>query len=164
MNAVVFSADGKFLASGGSDGFVKIWETTTWADKASLHVASGEIRSVAFSPDGKTLAAGIRYGMMNLWDVPTLKLRATIKAHKSDVWSVAFFPDGKLLASGDGDWDQPGEVKLWSVAKGREQGLLKHSGEVLCVAVSPDGKVLAAGSWDKTIRLWDLSSITGKVD
>ena len=95
-------------------------------------------------------------------DIPTKNERATVKAHKSDVWSVAFFPDGKTLASGDGDWDQPGEVRLWSVLTGRELRTLNHTGEVLCLAISPDGKFLAAGSWDKTIKLWDVSNLASK--
>src|SRR5437763_863662 len=154
ISSLAYSTDGKWLASGSSDGSVKVWSTTAWTPDVSLHVSTGEIRSIAFSPDGKTLAAGIRYGTVMLWDVPSKKERATLKGHKSDVWSVAFFPDGKILASADGDWDQPGEVKLWDTATGRERGMLKHSGEVLCLAVSPNGQSLAAGSWDKTIRVW----------
>ena len=97
-----------------------------------------------------------------MWDFPSLQERAVIKAHKSDVWSVAFFPDSKAFASGDGDWDQPGEVKLWSADMGKAIKTLNHTGEVLCIAVSPDGKLLAAGSWDKTIKLWDLSRFANK--
>jgi WD40 repeat protein len=83
----------------------------------------------------------------------------TLKGHASDVWGVAFTPDGKTLASGDGDWDRPGEVKLWSVETAKEVATLEHSGEVLCVAISPDGAYLAAGSWDKTIKLWELAKV-----
>jgi WD40 repeat protein len=69
---------------------------------------------------------------------------------------VAFTPDGRTLASGDGDWDRPGEIKLWNAANWRERQSLRHSGEVLCLAFSPDGRRLAAGSWDKTVRIWEL--------
>ncbi len=35
---------------------------------------------------------------------------------------------------------------------------LGHSDEVRSVAISPDGKTALSGSWDRTLRLWDLSS------
>jgi WD40 repeat protein len=77
---------------------------------------------------------------------------------------VTFSGDGKTLASGCGDKfnpGEPGEVRLWDVATGKEQATLKgHKEAVVCVAYSPDGKTLASGSRDETIKLWDVA--TGK--
>jgi len=100
----------------------------------------------------------VRYGTVKVWDVATRKEK-TLTGHTSDVWGVAFTPDGKTLVSGDGDWDRPGDVKLWDVDAAKERASLKHTGEVLCVAVSRDGSRLAAGSWDKTVRVWEMSKV-----
>ncbi|OAI49606.1 hypothetical protein AYO44_06270 [Planctomycetaceae bacterium SCGC AG-212-F19] len=158
VNALVYSPDGTTLASGSSDNTVKLWDAGTLKETASFAERTGEVRSLAFSPDGKTLAVGIRYGVVRLLDGKTAKEKANWKAHVSDVWAVAFTPDGKTLATGNGDWDRPGEVKLWDVQSLKERAVLKHTGEVLALAISADGK-LAAGSWDRTIRLWDLNKL-----
>jgi WD40 repeat protein len=70
---------------------------------------------------------------------------------------VAFAPDDRTLVSDDGDWDRPGEVKLWETGAWRERAARQHTGEVLCLAYAPDGRTLAAGSWDRTVQLWDLT-------
>ena len=41
----------------------------------------------------------------------------------------------------------------------QERTTLKHSSEVLFLAISPDGRALAAGSWDRTVKIWDLSGL-----
>jgi WD40 repeat protein len=74
------------------------------------------------------------------------------------VWAVAFSADGRTLASGDGDWNKPGDVRLWDTATWEQRGQLKHTGEVLCLAFAPKGSVLAAGSWDKSVKVWDLAA------
>src|SRR5262249_30605722 len=89
-------------------------------------------------------------------------------AHTLGVMPVAFHPDGKVVATASraGRSADRGEVRLWTVATGRQLGAtLEHDGEVHALAFSPDGKLLlTAGARYTTghgvIRLWDPA--TGK--
>jgi WD40 repeat protein len=56
--SVVFSPDGKTLASGSSDHTVKLWDLGTRQEIATLKGHMDSVLSVVFSPDGKTLASG----------------------------------------------------------------------------------------------------------
>jgi hypothetical protein len=157
VNAIVFSSEG-ILATGSSDNTVRTWKkfNDRWQLQAAYPMPFGEVRSLAFAPDGKTLAVGVRYGHLVIIDFATTRLISK-KAHASDIWSLAFSPNGTTLATGNGDWDQPGDIRLWNTATWKETKAFKHSGEVLCLGFSPDGKTLAAGSWDKSVRLWSLA-------
>jgi RNA polymerase sigma factor (sigma-70 family) len=151
---VVFSPDGKTLASGGlEDKAIKLWDVATGKEQATLN-SSDQVVSVAFSPNGKTLASGTWDNTVRLWDVATGKEQAVLKGHAGIVWSVAYSPDGKTLASGSLDQT----IKLWDVQTGKEQATLKgHTKEVRSVAFSPDGKSLASASDDKMVIVWDVT-------
>lgn len=156
VNSVVFAADGRTLASASSDATVRVWNVSPSGLRSSFGLTKAEVRSIALSPDSRLLAAGVRYGDVQVWDMAAEAVRWRLVGHKSDVWSVVFAPDGKTLATGNGDWNEPGEIKFWDAASGRHLRTLRHSGEVLCVAFSQDGKSLAAGSADKTVCIWDV--------
>ena len=66
---VVYSPDGRTLASGGS-GEVSVWDAATGKRLKTFigHIEDG-VNSVAFSPDGKTLVSGCRDSTVILWDL-----------------------------------------------------------------------------------------------
>jgi WD40 repeat protein len=55
--AVVFSPDGKTVASASDDKTVKLWDTGTGTKQHTLRGHSDWISAVVFSPDGKTVAS-----------------------------------------------------------------------------------------------------------
>ena len=150
VHSVAFSPDGKTLASTVRHGRVKLWDTETSANIATLGDAGGP---VVFSPDGKLLASCGDVQEIKLWNLETGTDIMTFRGNAGAVFDLAFSPDGTTLVSGEGF----GTIKFWDVATGENITTLEgHTGIVFSVEFSPDGQTLASGSQDGTVLLWDL--------
>ena len=166
IDSVAFSPDGHTLASGDTDGVVRLWDVADPAHPRLLGqpLSNGDdaaIESAVFSPSGNTLASGSDDGTVRLWDVadPTQAslLGQTLASSNFAVLSVGFSPAGNTLASGGDD----GTVRLWDVgdpAHPRQLGQPLTSGGVFIdsVAFSPDGRTLVSGGADGALQLWDV--------
>ncbi len=67
VNALVFSADGKMLASGSFDGTVKLWAVATGEELAFFHGHTRAVTALAFAPDGRKIASGSHDQTVRIW-------------------------------------------------------------------------------------------------
>jgi WD40 repeat protein len=156
VTSVVFSPDGRLLASGSHDGCAKLWEAATGRRVADCTSHTGEVTSIVFSPDGRLLASGDSDGSVKVWSAATGRCVAECAGHTDAVSSVAFSLDERLLISCS--WD--GSVKVWSAATGRcVAEYAGHTEELTALAFSPDGRLAASGNHYGSVKVWE--AVTG---
>ena len=81
VRSVAYSPDGRYLASGGDDGAIKIWEVATGTELRTLTDHSEVVRSLAYSPDGRYLASGSQDKTTKIWEVATGKELRILTGH-----------------------------------------------------------------------------------
>jgi WD40 repeat protein len=69
VDALTFTPDGRFLASGAWDKTVRFWDVETGRETAAHDWEIGQVRTLAFSPDGSLGAAAGDRGAIVLWDM-----------------------------------------------------------------------------------------------
>lgn len=170
---LVFSPDGKTLASGGENCRLQFWDLKTGKQKRGLSRQIDSLYNIHYSPDGKLIATGTsQFVGVQLWDAQTGQLLRTLKepypASKGQhVFSFEFAPDGRSLFA----CSYPTVIQQWDIKSGKMLRAFKGVGKQYDFAISPNGKTLVSASplhtgddnhIDKTIgHVWDIKS--GKV-
>jgi WD40 repeat protein/DNA-binding SARP family transcriptional activator/type II secretory pathway predicted ATPase ExeA len=156
---VVYSSDGRLLASASMDRAAYVWDARSGA---LLHVLEGHedgLQAIALGPDSGTLATGGLDQTILVWDLTTGRILRRFSGHTGWCLSLDYSPDGKALVSSSADHT----VRLWDLtgAQGKEPQesgniLYEHGDGVQQVRFSPDGTLLASASWDETVKIWDI--------
>ncbi|MEU9084421.1 TIR domain-containing protein [Streptomyces sp. NPDC048357] len=151
--AVKFRPD--VIATGGSDGAVRLWDPVTGACRHRLEVHPDGVWPVSFDAAGTLLATGDREGLVTVWDVATGGPVHRLPGHTAPVYTAVYGPGGILLTG-----DATAKVRLWDLATGRCLRVIDgHQGAVYRARFSPDGTLFATadrgeGGRGGTVRIW----------
>lgn len=153
--ALVFSPDGKLLASTSTDGSVKLWEIATRSLVFTMKPHDGKrVTGLAFSRDGRSLASAGAGASVAVIDIETksVSFRISNADRGYEVTSLCLGPDAAWIATGDA----AGEVAVWSRSGAKLATVAANDLRrgVTSLATTPDGVALFALSENGVFRSW----------
>ncbi len=158
--SLVFSADGKRLYVGCSDGAINVWDVAAGQLLRPLEGHTRPVTSLAVSPEGNLLASVDLDGILRFWDISPRRLAVGLKAHTAPVQGLAFSPDGKRIVTASGDKG----LTLWDTQTGKSVLAFKgHTRPIARAVFDPQGRRLATISTfadqpgkDVEVKVWDV--------
>ena len=163
---VAISRDGTILATGSTDGSVKLWDLTASRSDSARHLtqefklgeqtnSSGAVQSLLVLPQSDQIIAVGEHGS-ELRDSGSGRLVVSWPEIKG---RGALSRNGKLLVTGEPD----GMVRLWEIPGGRLLASVRaHPKKLSAISLSPDAQTVAtatidADPLDPFVRLWNVA-------
>jgi WD40 repeat protein/serine/threonine protein kinase len=141
-----------------------------------LHRSQANARTELFGefqgPETLTSTHHVLVSVAHMWQAATGNLLATLRAPPNQLFhTVVLSPDGRVAAAtfvnsplvkyrgGQAHFYTNRVVRLYDTSTGEQFAILKgHADRVVSAAFSPDGARIATASWDKTARVWEVST------
>ncbi|RNA14795.1 periodic tryptophan 2 -like protein [Brachionus plicatilis] len=156
MSQVAYSPSGMYLASGGEDGKIKIWNTLNGQCFVTFNEHNAPITGIQFKSNGQVVCSASLDGTVRAFDLNRYRNFRTFTTPQPVQFScLSIDYSGELIAAGGFDVF---EIFVWSMQTGHLlQTLCGHEGPISGVAFSPSvHPILASTSWDRTCRTWDV--------
>ena len=153
-----FSPCGRFLAAGGSEGRIQVWDVES-GSLEETYIEDQDAQTHPYYPPEGGLIAAVVFPSHSKIEIQHLE-----KGEKLDEFecrgnrrTVRFSANGTQLAVSCGS-----EIKIWTKGYNAESHTLStlhgHIPTMDTLAFSADEKTLAAGLWRDNVLLWDLTS------
>ncbi|MED6220406.1 hypothetical protein PIB30_044508 [Stylosanthes scabra] len=160
VSSLAFSHDGQFLASGGLDGIVQVWDVMG-NPRGTLEGPGGGIEWLKWHPRGHVLLAGSEDSTVWMWNAERAAFLNMFAGHGASVTCGDFTPDGKILCTGSDD----ATLRIWNPKSGENIHVVRghpyHTEGLTCLSISSSSTLALTGSKDGSAHVVNIS--TGKV-
>lgn len=151
--SVSFHPSKPWLAAGGGDSTVWIFDRITGRELSHFKANEGGVLYLAFSPDGALLATGGEDHNIHIYDSITLEQKGKLVGHASDITSISFSSDSSTLFSSGDD----STVRKWDVSEQRQIAIWETKESwTSFVSLSPDDLSFFTAGADGKVRIWDV--------
>lgn len=99
ISAVALRADGRWVASGSSNGTLRLWEAETGKEVQTLP-SPWQPLSVALTGDGCRAVCGAKTGWLRVWNLASVAVEVVFTAD-GPVYACAASSDGRTIVAGD---------------------------------------------------------------
>ncbi|KAI0224080.1 WD repeat-containing protein slp1 [Massospora cicadina] len=150
---VQFSVDGTRLASGGNDGFIKVFDVRS-LDETLKYRHGGPVKALAWCPwNPSVLASGGARGdkRIHTWNA-SLSQRIFSAQASSVVTSLTWAPHYRELLATHGKPDN--SFSIWTEQLAPVAEVPAHSDRILQAVLSPDGMTFCTVSPDNNLKFW----------
>lgn len=157
---VVYSPDGKRLATASDDKTVRVWDAATGKELLSMPTPPKAIlnqQGLTFSPDSNQLAF-LTTSQLRVWNAATGA--AIFQQNMGQALALCYSPDEAWLATGHSGGG--GEVVLWEASSGQKGREWVLPVGVRNVTFAPDGRHLLTGNEDGSVYVLRLPAPPGQ--
>lgn len=149
---LAFSHDSAQLASGSTDGSMRVWNVNTGECMRILNGHLEYISWVAFSHDSTMiLSIGILPNtILRIWHTNLSERVQVLEHHRGPVEELILSPDSRLIAT---KALEDTNILVWSTENGESHALRGYQGFIRSAVFSPDSALLASAS-DDAICIW----------
>ena len=164
VSDVRFSQSGEFLATGatdgtrmastGTDGQLKVWDSATSESLLSLPGPIDDVFFPAYSPDGERLASASRDDSVSIWDARSGQELLALQGGAAEFTAVTFSPDGSQLVAGG----REGTAEIWDAATGEVLATFQNNSAISRLIYDQDGQRIFSYDWNGFVNTWDTAS------
>ncbi|KAJ2781926.1 U3 snoRNP protein [Coemansia javaensis] len=163
MGCVAYSGDGQYVATGGDDAKLKVWNALTGYCFITFPEHTSAVTAVQFTKGSQVVVSASLDGTVRAYDLVRYRnFRIFTSPTPVQFTSLAVDPSGEIVCAGCQD---SFEIYMWSMQTGRLLDVLSgHEAPISGLAFRPDGLALASSAWDHTVRVWDVFDRTKAVE
>ncbi|MGA2796456.1 MAG: WD40 repeat domain-containing protein [Thermoguttaceae bacterium] len=170
VQAIAFSRDSKFLATGGAWGDIRVWNTEDWTCAQMIEL-DGQIYRLSFSPDGKFLSAtsadGIdldehRFEWRTGIGVAQPEGRGKETKSLQPRFIELLTPDGKHRVTASENYSNEHFIQLRVTGADQVPADIRIPrvwDDTFTLAISPDSGQVAIGSGDVRLGIYSLPDL-----